>query len=503
MHLRVAYAVVDADPLTAAHHFLEARDEKNAMRCLGSSVMLTMGSGQWGVASDLIDRIRGVPADPAVAAIRARRMIEAGDLGGGAELLNVDVSTAPPDVRAVFRHTKLSLGWRTGDRDLMFATLHEIESDAETPPVMRDIFQIFVDASPLSPTPVPYATLAARMERMARTQRDAGHTYYAAISLHNAAIAFVAAGRAKDGVRLAEQALAAFDQLTFAAPERYSTYAVLANCWLELGDKQRSSEYMMLGLATGAERADVHSEFALLLAITGEPERAQQLLISSDNLGRSGLSDMQGITTAMLAQAVLLLGSAPSGALEVLARIPRERPLDVGDTLARDVLEAQALLLCGKHEEAIAHTLATTAAARARGALAAHSRLAIISAVASGNSSALGPAVSHAASVGQLSLLETANVIAGALPSLRPVPDALLESIRQWPSRWLPVLRRQLEAGPTARGQAAAELLDTFGQFEDVLRLRAYAKTYGSKGKASPSLGRALARRVAPRLEIS
>ena len=61
MHSRVAEAVVETEPLTATHHFLEAGREGDAMRCLGASVMLTMGSGQWGLATELIERVRGVP----------------------------------------------------------------------------------------------------------------------------------------------------------------------------------------------------------------------------------------------------------------------------------------------------------------------------------------------------------------------------------------------------------------------------------------------------------
>ena len=71
MHLRVAQTVRDRDSLTAAHHFLEAGDELEAMRCLGSSVVLTMGSGQWGLASGLIDRMGHGAAEPAVAGIES------------------------------------------------------------------------------------------------------------------------------------------------------------------------------------------------------------------------------------------------------------------------------------------------------------------------------------------------------------------------------------------------------------------------------------------------
>ena len=217
----------------------------------------------------------------------------------------MDVSASAPDVRAVFRHTRLSLGWRTGNRDLMFDTLREIQEDSETPPVLRDIFQIFVDASPLSPTPIPYPVLAARLERMAKTQREAGHTYYAAISLHNAAIASIAAGRFADGSRLGLEALAVFDLLPHFDTEKYSTHAVLALCFFERGDRLAGEEHVRTALSSGLERGDVHAECAYTLAALGQRTRADQLLVSADELERQGRSDVTGNLLRAFTRALL------------------------------------------------------------------------------------------------------------------------------------------------------------------------------------------------------
>ena len=379
MHSRVAEAVVETEPLTATHHFLEAGREGDAMRCLGASVMLTMGSGQWGLATELIERVRGVPPDPAVAAIRARGLIEAGDLETAAATLDgMDVSASAPDVRAVFRHTRLSLGWRTGDRDLMFDTLREIQEDSETPPVLRDIFQIFVDASPLSPTPIPYPTLAARLERMAKTQREAGHTYYAAISLHNAAIASIAAGRFADGSRLGLEALAVFDLLPHFDTDKYSTHAVLALCSFERGDQLSGEEHVRTALSSGLERGDVHAECAYALAALGHKARANQLLHSSDELERQGRSDVTGNLLGAFTRALLSDIEAPSAAAAVLADIPTAMPLDTGFDLERQLLRTLLEFLQGNL--AAAHESAMTALenAHARGARRVAARLGIL-----------------------------------------------------------------------------------------------------------------------------
>ena len=503
MHLRVARAVIETEPLTAAHHFLEAGQEADAMRCLGASVVLTMGSGQWGVASDLIERMRDVPADPAVAAIRARGLIEAGDLEGGATLLRgVDVAASAPDVRAVFRHTKLSLGWRTGDRDLMFDTLRDIHADPETPAVMREISQIFVDASPLSPTPIPYATLATRLEGMARSQREAGHTYYAAISLHNAALTLLAAGRLGEATRLGSEALSVFDALPHFDTDKYSTHAVLALCAFEQGHRERGEDHLRTALSSGTERGDVHAECAYALVALGDRARANRLLLSADELERRGRSDVTATLIGKFARSLLVAPGEPQQAIGMLSDIPAAMPLDTGYDLERQMLMALVELLAGHPQTTLEISAGALGAAGAKGARRVTARLNVIAAMAAGDADAFREAVSFAASVGDMALLVVADGICRFLWLAPEIPNEIHNSVARWPRRWLPALRRQLDAGGTANAMAAARLLDEFGEAADVTKLRAFAKTYRRQLRGGAALGRGLSRRVAPTLSI-
>ncbi len=503
MHLALARAVAEAEPLIASRHYIEAGDQTEAMRCLGRSVMLTMGSGQWGVASSLIDRLDGVPADPAVAAIRARRLIEEGDLAGaGALLADVDVTNSPPDVRAVFRYSKLSLGWRLGDRSILFKTLEEIRSDGQTPAIFRDIAQVFLDASPFAPSPISVPSLVQRLVAMSRSQLAGGHSYYAAISLHNAAIAELVAGHASEAIRLGERALDQYDQLSFPASERYSTHALLATSWMELGETGRAEQQIELGLASGSEHGDVHAEFAYLFALIGRRQRAEEMLVRADIQRGRGLSDIQADATSAIARAFLHLTSAPKRSIDYMEAQPRERPLDVGDSLAQDALLSLAHLMAGEPD--VASQIAHRAAHKARGqmAVAPEIRLALVAAMADEDGVQLKEGIASAQAVGNLALLEVADAIGRSLYLLTSMPPELEQSIRHWPDRWLPVLRRQLERGDVASARVAALLLDEFGAFEDVVRLRAYAKTYSRRGRITGQLGRSLAKRVGPRLEV-
>ena len=501
MHLRVARAVEDADPLTAARHYVEAGDDEAAMRCLGASVMLTMGSGQWGVAADLIERIKGVPADPAVAAIRARRLIEDGDLEGAAGLLDgVDVSESPPDVRAVFRHARLGLCWRTGDSDRMFSTLTEIQADAQTPQILRDISQVFIEASSLVSEPVPLPALARRLRSMAVAQKAVGHSFYAAVSLHNAAVASMMAGQYAAAVRDGDAALAAFRLVPFYASEQLSTHAVMSLCYLELGNRHAATSHVREALASAREFADVPAELSFAAHITGDRDMASELLLRARLLESNGNSDMMGSALIQAAAAIGELDTDPNSAVARL-REPIDSPLDFGYSISRRALLAEALLAADRNGEAEEVINAATDAAQSRRAGRVSVRLHLARAIAEEDEGGLRAAVSEAAGNGELALLELAPLLVRSFDYLSDVPAEVKHSIAVYPLRWLPLVRRLLAGGGTRAGHTAAAILDDYGAIEDVGLLRAYAKTYVRRGPAR-ALGRKLARRVSPALQV-
>ena len=201
MNRRVALASLETDPLTAAYHFCEAGASEDAMRALGSSVWLTIGSGRWGLASELMERLTDVRPDPAVATIRARQRIEAGDVTGAEEILDgVDLSNSPPEVRAIFRQTQMTIGWRTWQRRRTFDVLADIQGDPEMPQVLQDIAAVFLDASPMAQKPGPLPDIAKRFQLMASRMVDQGLTYYSAIALHDCAVSFLNAGAYSDAL---------------------------------------------------------------------------------------------------------------------------------------------------------------------------------------------------------------------------------------------------------------------------------------------------------------
>ena len=502
MHVRVALALVESDPLTACRHYIEAGLDEEAMACLGGSVMVTMGSGQWGVASELIDRLRGVVVDPAVGAIRARHLIEDGDLVGAERLLvALDLAGSTPDVRAVVRQTKLTLGWRTGDNDLLTATLRDMQQDTETPPILRDIAQVFIDASSMSGDPAPLPILAGRLLAMSSTQESAGYDFYSAISLHNASVAFLNCGEYYPALAAASDALAAFDRLSYDAPERFSTQSIMYLCHVELGEEARGETYLTDSLGQLREFADVPAELAIAALALGMRERALGLLSRAEDLRRQGRSDLVGSALTDAARALSVLPANTDSSISVLSKPTYDGPLDLGHTITRRMQLGVALYLGDFVEECLSVCREALEDAHRRGAERAALRLKVLIACSERRAEDLRVALTQAVSTSHLAIHELADVICASLDLLEPLPRGLDEAILSHPDRWLPALRRQLDRGGVPTAHAAARILDRSGRLEDVGRLRAFAKTYGRRGAAS-RLGVELARRTSPTLRV-
>ena len=502
MHARVAKAAESVDLIAACQHYIEAGLPGKGMECLAESVLLTMGSGRWGAASQLVERLTEVPADPAVTAIRARRLQDQGDLEAAHLLLaDLAVSALSPPLRAVVRHTRLSLGWRRGDSDSVFATLREIRSDDETPALLRDIAQVFIDTSSMSHTRAPLPVVSNRLRAMAARQRASGHDYYAAVSLHNAAVTSQNAGAFVDAERLGLEALDAYDRLAFPATEKYSIHTLLATAAFELGRVDTALEHVRLATSSEHAEGDVFGELAYVLAAIGDKARALEYLQRAELLERTGRLDMEGRNQAVRTRALLAVSRDPRLSLQMLDVLPSVTPLDFGYNILAKVLQTVALLLLGDEGQASDISESAMVEGMAQGNGRAVARVGITASLARGRPTDILAAISIAAKSGNLALLEVADAIGAYLYAITPVPDEISESIERWPHRWRPVLRQQLEVGNTPTAHIAADLLDRYGDATDVGRLRAFSKTY-RRGRKD-ALGRSLARRLSPRLHLN
>ena len=78
MHLRVAEAAEGLDWAVAAHHYIEAERQEDAMRVLRESAIEALGTASWGAATALADRMPDQPVPEAVVAVRAADLVVEG-----------------------------------------------------------------------------------------------------------------------------------------------------------------------------------------------------------------------------------------------------------------------------------------------------------------------------------------------------------------------------------------------------------------------------------------
>jgi LuxR family maltose regulon positive regulatory protein len=85
-----------------------------------------------------------------------------------------------------------------------------------------------------------------------------------------------------------------------------------------------------------------------------------------------------------------------------------------------------------------------------------------------------------------------------AFPANNPALEA---SIREWPARWLPALRREMGRGNAPSAHSAARLLAQHGALSDAPRLVAFEKTY-LRSTRGQHLSRTLIMRASPTMTV-
>ena len=195
-------------------------------------------------------------------------------------------------------------------------------------------------------------------------------------------------------------------------------------------------------------------------------------------------------------------GEAPAKALDLLSATPAEIAVDTGYVLERQMLWSLCELLANHPAESARSADEALVSARKRGARRVQTRLRLICAMALHYESQFVEALSEAAHAGDGGILTTVYAIGRHLWLAPSIPTEVISSVQKWPQRWLPVLRRQLNDGGTANAFVAARLLDEYGDASDLIRLRAFGKTYRKQSRSVAGLGTQLARRVAPVVHV-
>ena len=502
MHLQVAETAERSDWLVACHHFLEAQAPGEAVRVMGDSLLVAMGTGAWGTAASLLQRLEEEPAAPAVQVILALRQIEDGDVDEAERRLKaIDLTSIPAEMRSLVRHALLRAAFNRGDLETGRTLVDSILDDPASPDLVlrlaRSFHMLYLDNGR------DLTLVAHDLESLGDDCRNGGLSYFAAVSFHNSMESYLAVGYHRHAYELGARALDEFRDSMLPDWMSAATHATLAICATELGWMAAAAEHLATALVhRDSPEPDGAIVAANLLAIVGDP-RADELVSSAVRRGCTEPVSVASRTTLAIAEARLALRDGDADrALSILSWEPSRVPSWAGSDVVIDGLRSTAMLMLNQHEEA---------ARRAQGALERSEvlgmhpwtrRLGIIEASALRNGAMLQAAVALGAESGSLALLEAVDAIVLGLELLDPVPAQIVESATGWPAVWRSSLRRRIERAPGAQSFAAGKLLARVGTLEDVPILRALERR-GVTAVRAASLPRSLAERLSPALRIS
>jgi hypothetical protein len=501
MHGRIARTAEKDDWLTAARHYVAAGLNDDAVRILGASAVTAIGTGEWGNAADIVAKIEGSEAEPAIAVILARRDVYDGQVERGlARLDSIDLSLVTPQTRSLIRQTRSYAGWHSGNMVLLTQALRQMLDDPETPTTLRDIATIqfmMLDAS----QPDVLAKAVAHLNLVAARQAESGLTLFAGVSYHNAMWFEICRARYSSAIEYGHLALRQFESVTGTPRESRSTLAALALCALEMGAADDYETYEKRTLVEGARDVAASSECATLAATIGRIDRAHEIFaVVESELGPTSRS---AATNVELLRAAVTVGgpSMDVQRLGSLADRTLSPPTDVGGYLQHQL--ALSLIELAKGDSEACLRIADAALARAERSGAVHwaARIGLVIACLRGTERELVAAAEYAATRSALSIPELAAFVGSHLLSSTALRQLLTAQVGAWPARWLPILRAEIRQAPSMAATTAAELLDEFGETGDVPLVRAFAKTY-LRGSRSVEMGRNLVRRTSPRLHV-
>ncbi len=501
MHLRIAVAAEPSDWLTATHHYLEAGRPDDGMRVLRAAAMQALGTASWGLAIELVDRAGDHPPFAAAAIIQARALIAQGEPEHALQMLvDTDLGEATDLERALISMTRAAALYSLSRADELLDVLETLRADSSTPASVGSIAEAWL-AMFDSSGDGPLAPVARALRTLAHRHQADGLHYFAGISLNNAMCVELARGAYRDAIALGRDALDEFRLLPVPISEIASLHSALALGLAELGEFDAAWDEVDLALLAENPQADALGECAWLAAVEGRTELAWSCLRQAERGLGVRYRELGSDVLLAYAQVILAVARGDLGMAEsLLSSVTAPLSTLSGDRVRRLMLQALIATLQGR-PDAVRLAAEGLEVAKKQGAWRWEPRLRLIGAAASADRDGFARLLSDVAVTDPLVLLEVADVVVDHLDLAGIGSTVIEESIRGFPDRWLPSLRRCVATGGNPRAHQAARLVAKFGTRADLVVLAAWEQTYVRQARQR-SLAAALSRRVTPRLRL-
>ncbi len=493
----LGHAAEATDWRTAVHHFAEAGDVDEIQRVVASALGVIMGTGQDTMAIEILDARATEAPSSASEVLRSRVALRRGDTEKAKDHALRARALAPANTIALMN--LMSTSYTLGELDDAILLAADVLDQSEER-MLRTMAEVLATGVKSSQD-YNLEHWRADLEKVAREQASLGHRHFEGVAFLNAANVLRAEGLAAECLSASQRALMLLTT-TSGGEEVASAHLTKAWALAHLGrlEEARAEMREARRLQKSANTVEILTESADVELWYGEPLTAVQLLYEA------------------------MPSSTPHRGYQEALRATRAEA-----ALVSDQLEDAATLVSGMQ---IGHPSLTPGLKARQLALRAHLALVTHSETADAElEAALNHARSQSASfwVAYLQALDATrqppnilnrwlhglpkaqqpflSILADRIGSrLADLDDAAVEvlaseaSLR--PERWRFVLRRVMDNSLGPASLPAARVLDRIGDVPDIARLRAAVKRLKGISTPDQALGRGLARRLAPRVEI-
>src|SRR5215210_1151954 len=495
VHTRVAQGTENVDWATSCFHYAAAGRGPDVQRVVRSGVSTIMGSGQFAAAVEYLDAWAPSADDAEFEVIRSRADFRAGKTKKALDRAELALAVEPSSDLAATNAISLRLfaGNIEGANDLATSLAHSghdplLRAIAEATAAMM---RLAVDGN--------LSAFVTRVLAMARTQHDLGLGHYEGVSLVNVAAALKPQGRAHEVLEYASRAI---DLLAVTSNGDEALAGRLCRSWAlahigRWSDALSDMRELQRGLSESS-RVEAQVEMAAIHLWYGDRRDALRLLGDAKPLLdlRPDLDELWRV----LSLEVEIQAREPSKARARAAGL-RRGILQLTPGLNAHALAADAYLAVVDRADNAQRVVARAAELASRQEATFWMRYCEILSAACGDPGDYSRRLRGAVydDPAYLSILAELIVehlhLADADVITLITAEATLRA-----GRWLPALRAAVARDSQSRWPAA-RLLDCVGEPDDVVRLRTLAKA-SKFPESNRSLGKALARRLAPRVFV-
>jgi DNA-binding SARP family transcriptional activator len=501
IHVAIARAAEDGHWPTAAHHFIEAGEGAEAMRVIGDSSVVALGTGAWDAASRLLDRVQGVERSAAVTVLIARTMAGRGQADDALRMLEAGLTK--PELtsrdRALMQFSRASALARTSRHKEVGHALSVVLAEPDAPSALHAVARAWLQML----EPAANAQMVESLNSLLPTLQQEKLHYFHGLALHNIATTKLAQGDLEGALEAAQAAERAFELADQDDGVRASTLMVIAHALFDMGLAEEALSKAEEAVAVPAAQPDVFADAAMLHCWTGQADLAYARIRRARETFRAGSYEVNAGDTVEAGHAVVALAEgdlAPTASLAQPPDLSMGDPNYIGLML---LLKATASLTEASTVSAVRNDTPADALRTAEELKLYRwtPALSYLTDIANRNKRSIASFFAAPDKHFDAVLLMTAEATMTAIAAMDEPPTTLSRSVSRRPARWRTALRQAVAIAGSGSGYAAASLLAAVGEAEDVVRLQDWEKRQRKwlrDGRYSDDL----ARRISPTLVI-